>query len=50
MPSPVPTWALALTFWLHLLATATWIGSLVSINVMVLPAAASRALHGTRST
>jgi len=44
MPIPVPVWALALTFWLHFLATATWIGSLVSINVMVLPAA-SRALQ-----
>jgi uncharacterized membrane protein len=42
---PLPAWVLALTFWLHLLATATWIGSLVSINVMVLPAAA-RALNG----
>jgi uncharacterized membrane protein len=40
MPSPVPVWALALTYWLHLLATATWIGSLVAVYVMVLPAAA----------
>ncbi len=40
---PVPSWALALTFWIHLLATVTWIGSLVSITVMVMPAA-SRAL------
>lgn len=39
MPSVVPTWALALVFWLHLLATVTWIGSLVSIFVMVQPAA-----------
>jgi uncharacterized membrane protein len=40
---PVPSWALALTFWIHLLATVTWIGSLVSITLMVMPAA-SRAL------
>ena len=40
MPSPVPVWALAVTYWLHFLATATWIGSLVAIYVMVLPAAA----------
>jgi uncharacterized membrane protein len=33
----VPTWALASLFWLHLLATVTWIGSLVSISVLVLP-------------
>ncbi len=39
MPAVVPTWALALVFWLHLLATATWIGSLISIYVLVQPAA-----------
>ena len=39
MPSVVPYWALALTFWLHFLATATWIGSLVSIYVLIMPAA-----------
>src|SRR5512138_2220147 len=38
MPS-VPTWALAFLFWLHLLATVTWIGSLVSISVLILPVA-----------
>jgi uncharacterized membrane protein len=35
-----PTWALALTFWLHLLATVTWIGCIVSISILILPAAA----------
>jgi uncharacterized membrane protein len=34
---PVPTWALASLFWLHMLATVTWIGSLVSISVLILP-------------
>ena len=34
---PIPTWALASVFWLHLLATVTWIGSLVSVYVLVLP-------------
>lgn len=38
MPT-VPAWALALTFWLHMLAVVTWIGSLTSISVLVLPAA-----------
>ena len=33
----MPPWALASLFWLHLLATVTWIGSLVSISVLVLP-------------
>ena len=39
MPSAVPYWAVALTFWIHLLATAAWIGSLVAMAVLVLPAA-----------
>lgn len=34
-----PTWALALTYWLHLLATVIWIGSLTAISVLFLPAA-----------
>ena len=33
-----PSWALALTYWLHLLATVTWIGSLASISILILPA------------
>lgn len=44
MPSAVPTWALAAVFWLHMLATVTWIGSLVSISLLVMPAA-TRALR-----
>ncbi len=35
-----PTWALALTFWLHLLATVTWIGCIISISILILPSAA----------
>ncbi len=33
----MPTWVLATLYWLHLLATVTWIGSLVSISVLILP-------------
>jgi uncharacterized membrane protein len=33
-----PAWALALTYWLHLLATVTWIGSLAGISFLILPA------------
>lgn len=33
-----PTWALALTFWLHLFATVTWVGSLAGVSLLVLPA------------
>jgi uncharacterized membrane protein len=35
---PVPFWALAFIFWLHFLATVVWIGSLVSISLLILPA------------
>jgi len=37
--TPPPTWALALTFWLHLLATVAWIGSIVATSILFLPAA-----------
>ena len=33
-----PGWALALTYWLHLLATVTWVGSLAGISFLILPA------------
>ncbi len=35
---PIPTWALTLTYWLHMLAVLTWIGSLATINILVIPA------------
>jgi uncharacterized membrane protein len=35
----MPVWALTITFWLHLLATVTWIGSLAAISFLILPAA-----------
>jgi len=34
-----PDWALTLAYWLHMLATVAWIGSLVTLSVLVLPAA-----------
>ena len=37
--TPPPTWAIALTFWLHLLATVAWIGSIVATSILFLPAA-----------
>ena len=39
-------WILAAIFWLHMLATVTWIGSLAAINILVLPAS-NRALKLT---
>jgi len=38
MISTPPTWELALTFWLHLFATVTWVGSLAATSLLVLPA------------
>ncbi len=35
----MPSWALALAFWLHMLATVTWVGSLAATSVLILPAA-----------
>lgn len=32
------TWTLAVIYWLHMLATVVWIGSLAAINILVLPA------------
>ncbi|MFZ5879055.1 MAG: CopD family protein [Chloroflexota bacterium] len=37
MPS-IPFWALGLVYWLHMLATVAWIGSLVAISLLFLPA------------
>ena len=36
---PISSWALGAIYWLHMLATVTWIGSLVAISILVLPAA-----------
>lgn len=36
--TPPPTWVMAVIYWLHMLATVTWIGSLAAINLLVLPA------------
>jgi len=38
MISVPPTWALALIYWLHMLATVVWVGSLAAISFLVLPA------------
>jgi uncharacterized membrane protein len=34
-----PSWALSLAYWLHMLATVVWIGSLATLALVVLPAA-----------
>jgi uncharacterized membrane protein len=33
-----PSWVIALIYWMHMLATVAWIGSLAAINLLVLPA------------
>jgi len=35
---PPPTWAIALVYWLHFLATITWVGSLAALSILILPA------------
>ena len=34
-----PAWALTFAYWLHMLATVTWIGGLAALSLFVLPAA-----------
>lgn len=36
--TPPPVWAIAVTYWLHFLATVTWVGSLAAILFLILPA------------
>jgi len=36
--TPPPTWAIAFVYWLHFLATVTWVGSLAAISILILPA------------
>ena len=38
MISAPPIWALALIYWLHMLATVVWVGSLAAISLLILPA------------
>jgi uncharacterized membrane protein len=35
----IPTWALAIAYWSHMLATVLWIGGLAVLAILVLPAA-----------
>lgn len=34
-----PAWALSIAYWLHMLATVSWIGGLAVLSLLVLPAA-----------
>jgi uncharacterized membrane protein len=34
----MPFWALTLVFWLHMLSTVIWLGSLAAITIIILPA------------
>jgi uncharacterized membrane protein len=36
--SETPAWALTISFWLHMLATVTWVGGQAALSLMVLPA------------
>ena len=39
MPLESPAWGLTIAYWLHMLATVVWIGSLAGLVLLVLPAA-----------
>ncbi len=39
MMETIPFWVLTLFYWLHMLATVTWIGGLAALTLLVLPAA-----------
>jgi uncharacterized membrane protein len=34
---PIPSWALTLSFWLHMLATVIWLGGLAALALIVIP-------------
>ncbi|OJX46135.1 MAG: hypothetical protein BGO78_04430 [Chloroflexi bacterium 44-23] len=34
----IPSWGLALVYWLHLLATVAWVGGAVSLSMIFIPA------------
>ena len=34
---PTPQWVLLIAFWLHMLATVVWLGSLAAVSLWVLP-------------
>ncbi|MEW6085116.1 MAG: CopD family protein [Chloroflexota bacterium] len=36
--TPPPVWAIAVTYWLHFVATVAWVGSLAAIAFLILPA------------
>ncbi|MEX1248173.1 MAG: CopD family protein [Anaerolineales bacterium] len=35
---PIPSWALLLSYWLHMLITVVWLGGLAALALLVLPA------------
>lgn len=39
MSETAPAWALTLAYWLHMLATAIWVGGLAVLALIVIPAA-----------
>lgn len=36
---PTPAWALTVSFWLHMLATVSWVGGLATLALLVFPIA-----------
>ncbi len=42
----LPDFGLALAYWLHIVATVTWVGGLIALSVLVIPAARRTLLPG----
>ncbi len=45
----VPYWGLSIIYWLHMLATVVWIGSLAALSLLILPVARRTLEPGTYS-
>jgi uncharacterized membrane protein len=41
----IPLWVLAISYWIHLLATVTWLGGLVMMSVVAWPAVRDRIME-----
>ncbi|GMQ79480.1 MAG: hypothetical protein BMS9Abin02_2077 [Anaerolineae bacterium] len=41
----IPLWVLATSYWIHLLATVTWLGGLMMMTVVALPAVRDRIME-----
>ncbi len=43
----MPTWLLALSYWIHLIATVTWLGGLMMMAIVAWPAVRNKVMDGS---